>query len=113
MKKTNENLSKLIKELKEHAGRENSGFWKRVVKELSKSTRRRRKVNLYKINKVTKAGETVIVPGDVLGTGDLDHDVTIVAFRFSEVASNKVKNKMTIKELFDKNPKGKDVRILG
>ena len=111
--KTNKNLAELIRKIKEHAGRENSGFWKRIVKELEKSTRRKRKVNVSKISKVTKAGETVIVPGDVLGSGSLDHDVTVVAFRFSESAASKIKNKMNILELLEKNPKGKDVRILG
>ncbi|MCD4760097.1 50S ribosomal protein L18e [archaeon] len=111
--KTNKNLVNLIKEIKEHAGRGNSGFWKRVVKELENSTRRKRKVNVSKINKVTKANEVVLVPGDVLGTGDLDHEVSVAALRFSESASEKIKNKLTIKELFEKNPKGKDVRILG
>jgi large subunit ribosomal protein L18e len=111
--KTNKNLAELIRKVKEYAGRENSGFWRRIAKELEKSTRRQRKVNVSKINKVTKAGETVIVPGNVLGNGRLDHEVTVVAFRFSESASEKVKNKMSILELLEKNPKAKDVRILG
>jgi ribosomal protein L18E len=36
--KTHEKLSNLIKEIKEHVGKENSGFWKRIAKELSKPT---------------------------------------------------------------------------
>lgn len=103
----------MIQDLKEYAGRESSAFWKRIVKDLEKSTRNRRKVNIEKINASSKEGETVIVPGKVLGEGSLDHKVTVVAFQFSESASEKLKDKMTIRELFEKNPKIKDARILG
>ena len=111
--KTNKNLTELIRKIKEHAGRENSAFWKKIAKELEKPTRMRRKVNIKKINEYSKDKEIVLVPGTVLGEGELDHDVTVVAFRFSESASEKIKNKMSILELLEKNPKGKDVRILG
>lgn len=112
MKKTNEKLSNLIREIKAHAGRENSGFWKRIAKELEKPTRSMRRVNISKINQYSKTGETVVVPGVVLGSGELDHDVTVVAFKFSDGATSKVKNKMSIKELLEKDPKGKIGRIL-
>ena len=68
---------------------------------------------LNKINENTNDGETVIVPGKILGIGNLDHTVTVVALNFSESASEKLKDKMTIRELFEKNPKIKDARILG
>lgn len=110
---TNKHLVSLIQDLKEYAGKEDSAFWKRIVKDLEKPSRNRRKVNITKINDCTKDGETVIVPGKILGEGDLDHKVTVVAFQFSESASEKLKDKLTIKELFEKNPKVKDARILG
>jgi len=110
---TNKILVSLIQDLKEYAGKENSAFWKRIVKDLEKPSRNRRKVNLNKINENTNDGETVIVPGKILGIGNLDHTVTVVALNFSESASEKLKDKMTIRELFEKNPKIKDARILG
>jgi len=102
----------LIEEIKVYAGKENSKFWKKVVKELEAPTRSRRNVSLDKLNKITKEGETVLVLADVLGSGILTHDLTVAAIRFSAKADEKVKNKMTIKELFKKNPKAKDVRII-
>jgi large subunit ribosomal protein L18e len=111
--KTDKHLVNLIQEIKEHAAKEDSGFWKRIAKELSNSTRRRRSVNIAKINQYTKEGEMVVVPGKVLGVGELDHNVTIAALEFSESALVKIKNNMTIGELLKKSPKGKDVRILG
>jgi large subunit ribosomal protein L18e len=111
--KTDKNLVNLIKEIKEHAAKEDSGFWRRIAKELSNATRRRRTVNVAKINQYTKDGEMVVVPGKVLGVGELDHNVSVAALQFSESALDKIKNNMTIAELLKKSPKGKDVRILG
>jgi large subunit ribosomal protein L18e len=74
-------------------------------------------VNLYKLNKYTKENETIIVPGKLLGTGEVDHKVTVAALSFSESAKEKLeKNKSTvysIHELMKNNPKGKNVRIIG
>ena len=115
--KTDKNLVNLIKEIKEHAAKENSGFWKRIAKELSNSTRRRRSVNIAKINQYTKEGEMVIVPGKVLGSGILDHKLTIYAYQFSEGAIEKI-NKTGAKaafinEVIKESPKGKKIRIMG
>jgi large subunit ribosomal protein L18e len=92
-------------------------IWKRIAKDLEKPTRQRRIVNLYKINKNTKDSEAVIVPGKVLGTGELDHKVLVVAWDFSDGAKEKITKAkgacMTIPEMLEKNPKGKDLRIMG
>jgi large subunit ribosomal protein L18e len=110
---TNPNVKNLIQEIKDASAKGTSGFWKRITKELEKPRRNRREVNVQRINDNTKKGEVVIVPGKVLGNGDLDHDVTVVALQFSEKACDKIKNRLTIGELLKSNPTGKDVRILG
>jgi len=115
MKKTNKSnpeLSKLITDLKILAIKEKSKFWNRIAKELSRPTRSQRKINLFRLNKVTKPKEDIIVPGKVLGTGNLNHDLTITAYNFSESANEKLKNKLTIRELMKKNPKGSRIRII-
>ena len=110
---TNPNVGNLIQEIKESSAKEKSGFWRRIAKELERPGRNRREVNIHRINNNTKDGETIIVPGKVLGNGELDHEVTVAALQFSETAGEKIKNKITIKELLKSNPKGKDVRIIG
>lgn len=113
---TSPELKGLIQELKKKASEHEAKIWKRVAEDLEKSTRSRRIVNLYKINKYTEKDETVIVPGKVLATGDLNHPVTIAAFAFSAEALNKI-NKVgkaiPINNLIKENPKGKKIRILG
>ena len=110
---TNPNLRKLIQDLRILAYKEKTNIWKTITNELEKPTRKRRSVNLSKINRHSKDNETILVPGKVLGTGTVTKNITIAAFQFSESAKNKLKNCMNIQELIKKNPKGKNIRILG
>jgi large subunit ribosomal protein L18e len=114
---TNPHLSGLIVEMKKKAIVDKSMFWKRIAKDLEMPTRNRRVVNLSRINRFTKDNEMVIVPGKVLGSGDLDHKVTIIAFAFSEGAVEKIRKQncevMSISQLMQKNPKTSGIRILG
>ena len=107
----------LILELRKTSAENNARFWKRIAKELSKSGRNRRTVNLSKIDRCSKDGETVIVPGKVLSMGTVSKRITIVAHAFSAVALAKIKESgskfLFINELVKKNPKGENVRIIG
>ena len=111
--KTNQVLLDLVVELKKTATKNKVKIWKAVADELLKPTRRMREVNIDKINRVTKDKDTIVVPGKVLGTGDLDHNVTVAAFNFSQSAKTKLGNILSIEELLKKNPKGTGVRIIG
>jgi large subunit ribosomal protein L18e len=112
----NNGLRTLIQELKLAAAKEQAPIWKRIAQDLERPTRERRAVNLSRINRFTKENETVIVPGKVLSVGELDHKVTIAAFRFSKVAKDKINKAgaaLTIKELLQKHPPAKDLKIIG
>jgi len=110
---TNPHLKELIRELKTLSIKEKVNIWKAIAKELEKPARKRRKVNLYKINKFTKENETAIIPGKVLSLGHLDKKITVAAFQFSEAAKKKIHSTISINELMHKNPKGKNIRIIG
>ncbi len=83
-------LLRLIMELKKRSREQNANIWRRVANDLEKSTRQRRIVNLSSISRYTKANEIVVVPGKVLGAGDLQHKITISAFQFSNGAKEKI-----------------------
>ncbi|MEM0154426.1 MAG: 50S ribosomal protein L18e [Methanothrix sp.] len=74
--------------------------------------RKRVSVNLYKIDKCTKEGDNVIVPGKVLSVGALSHKVNIAALEFSDTALERINetgsSTSTIKEMVNK----KNVRII-
>ena len=114
---TNENLQQLIAELKKESATIKNGLWNRIAEDLSKSTRQRRIVNLSKLSRYTKTNETIIVPGKVLGAGNIRHSINVAAWSFSQSAKQeieKAKGKcMTIQELIKQNPKGQNVRIIG
>ncbi|MBN1544743.1 50S ribosomal protein L18e [Candidatus Woesearchaeota archaeon] len=114
---TNPHLRSLVAELKKKAIEDSSAFWKRLASDLERPTRNRRAVNLSRINRFTKDNETVVVPGKVLGSGVLDHKVTVVAFAFSEGAVEKLRKQncaaLLISDLMQKNLKPSDIRIIG
>jgi len=98
-------LKKLAKE---------SRFWRAILKE---ANRPRRVVNVYKLNRYTKSGEVVFIPGKLLGFGNIDHPVTVSAFAFSKSAYEKViragGNVLSIEDFMKLYPKGRGVKIIG
>ena len=112
---TNYQLQEIIAQLASRA-RENN-LWKRVLKDLQKPSRKRSTVNVYKIDKFAREGEIILVPGKVLSLGTLNKKVEVAAVNFSDDARRKIEeakgSTISIKELFEKNPEGKKVRILG
>lgn len=62
-------------------------LWKRVHQLLNVPARKRASVNLYKINKYSREGDNVVVPGKVLSVGSMDHKVNIAALEYSKKAT--------------------------
>ncbi|UCE36212.1 MAG: 50S ribosomal protein L18e [Thermoplasmata archaeon] len=116
-KKTNELLIKLILDLKKKAHENKAPIWKDIACRLEKPQRNWAEVNVRKLASYTKKGDTVIVPGKLLGGGDLKVPITVAAFSFSESAKKKIKKSgglsISISELVKRNPKGKGIRIIG
>ena len=107
-------LKNTIDLLRLQAAKEKVKIWRRIADDLSFSTRRRREVNLSRINKYAGSKETIIVPGKVLGTGNIEKEIKVAAWQFSKAARDKLgKNALSLQELLKSNPKGKDCRILG
>ncbi|MBI2650256.1 50S ribosomal protein L18e [Candidatus Woesearchaeota archaeon] len=110
-------LLRLIMELKKKSSEQNANIWKRVADDLEKPTRQRRIVNLSSISRYTKENETIVVPGKVLGAGNLEHKLTISAFQFSGGAKEKIEKAgakiVPLLELSKENPNGKGIRIIG
>jgi len=111
---TNTEIKDLISETRKLSSK--AKIWKVVLKELGRSARQRRSVNIYKINKYVRDGEIGLVPGKVLSEGELNKKITVAGLSFSEEARgkiNKIGKAISIKQLIKENPKGKRVRIIG
>ncbi|NJE12638.1 50S ribosomal protein L18e [Thermococcus sp. LS2] len=113
---TDINLRRLIRYLRKKSNEEGVKIWKDIAWRLERPRRQRAEVNISKINRYTKDGDMVVVPGSVLGAGNLDHKVIVAAWKFSEKAREKIikagGEAITIEELIERNPKGSGVIIM-
>lgn len=113
---TNPLLKSLIKELKEKSHQMGSPFLKDISEKLNKPRRQRIEVNLVHIDRHTEKNDTVIVPGVVLGYGELSKPLTISAWKFSKSAMEKILNSkgkvLSIEQLVKDNPRGTNVKIM-
>lgn len=116
-KPTNPIKLALIAELKKIAYQNKVPLWKRVAQDLELPTRKYREVNLTRINQVTEEGETIVIPGKVLGNGNLDHKVTIAAYSFSKGALERINEidakAVLLHDFIKQDIKGKRVKLIG
>jgi len=116
-KTTNPELVELIRFLKKQSRENKTDIWRDIAERLAKPKRKRVAVNISRLNRYTQKNEMVVVPGKVLGAGEIGHPVTVAAFAFSENAKEKIKARrgkcLSFFDLIKKNPKGSKVRIIG
>jgi len=110
------NNSVLVETLRA-AKKTGSDFWLEVAGVLSMPRRTKIAVNLNEIEKMTKEGDSIVVPGKVLSQGELSKKVAIVAFAFSDKTREKLlKTKsqaITMLEEIKKNPEAKGLKVFG
>ncbi len=113
---TNPLLRKLIEELRTRGYNEKIPFLIKLAEELSRQRRRKVEVNVAKLQRICKEGETVVIPGKLLGYGVLTKPLNVAAWKFSKQAEEKVKaaggKVLTIEEVIAQNPRGSGVRII-
>lgn len=92
-------------------------IWRALQEELSGPRANRREVNVGKLAELTKSGEVLVVPGKILGTGNLGHKLTVCAYSVSEGAAKKIVSAggkvISFEDLAKKHPDGRGVRIIG
>jgi len=114
---TDVQVRKLMRFLRKASRTYNVEIWRDIAERLNAPRRRRVEVNVSRIQRYTKAGDIVVVPGKVLGAGSIDHPVTVAALSFSQKAVEKIRSAggecISIAELVVKVPRGSNVKILG
>ena len=110
LRKLNPELVETIRTAKKHKN------WQEIASILSGPRRIKIAINLDKINKDSKVGDIIVVPGKVLSMGEVDKKIKVVALGFSEKAKEKLKKAgcqtLTILEEIKKNPKGEGIKVL-
>ena len=108
---------KLGRDLERHSKKTKQKIWEDASQALLSTRKNRRSVNIAQISKNSKAGSKVIVPGKVLGTGSIDHQVTVAAYSFSQSAKTKISGSggkcLSISEFMNAAKDAKGVLLLG
>jgi large subunit ribosomal protein L18e len=112
-KTTNKVLFDTINDLRKLSAKTEINAWKAVAAKLAGPASQRSNLNLSKIEKDAKSGETIIIAGKVLGDGIFTKKLTIVAVGASESAKEKITKAgstfVELKEYISKSPKGEPV----
>jgi large subunit ribosomal protein L18e len=94
---------------------QDAAVWSSVAENLGKVNRRRAEINLSDIERIAEEGDTVVVPGKVLGSGYLNKEVTVAAFKASNSAKDQINDGgefMFIQDLVEENPEGENVQVI-
>ena len=109
-RKSNPSLVETITEAKKHDA------WNKIAENLAKSRRKKISKNLFEIDKATKEGDTIVIPGKVLSVGFLNKKIRICALNYSSSAMKKIKeNKSEVISILNeikKNPKAEGIKVL-
>lgn len=114
--KTNPVLQDTIRACEEAGRRHDAAVWSRVADELQRGNRQQREVTVSHITRTVEDGETVVVPGKVVGRGTVEPSVTVAAFGFTDSARDAIEangEAVWIDELVEENPEGEGLRLLG
>jgi large subunit ribosomal protein L18e len=116
-KKTDPNLVALIDALKRASREKDAAIWRDIAQRLEKPSRNWAEVNLSKLERYAKEGEIIVVPGKVLGAGNISKKLTVAAFKFTTSAGEAILaaggRQLTIPELIGESPSGMNVRLMG
>ena len=92
-------------------------MWRDVALRLEKSRSNWAEPNLSRLSRYAAEEDVVLVPGKLLGSGDVSGKPSVAAYSVSTGARSKIEaaggRVLTIRELMDENPGGKGVKILG
>jgi large subunit ribosomal protein L18e len=116
-RKSNPVLVELIGALK-NAGRTNEApLWRDIASRLEGPSRNWAQVNVSKLDAHARSGENVVIPGKLLGDGEVFKPYTVIAFSASAQAKAKVAKAggkvLSFPEGVKAFPKGQNCRILG
>ena len=114
---TNQVVLQMVKELKSASKKNKAPIWSRLAELALKPSSARRTINLGQIDRFTKDSDVVVVPGKVLGTGNISHKIMLCSFSISNSGAQKVLQSggkiLSFTELIKNHPTGKGVTIIG
>ena len=117
MNKTNPNLVGLIKRLKDASRTNEAPVWRDIAVRLEGPQSNWAEVNVGKLHRYADENDVIVIPGKLLGAGELAKKVTVASYRSSGQAKDKIEKaggtSMSLEELLVKYPKGSKIKIMG
>ncbi len=114
---TNPYTQELIQECRKVASQKNINLFRRVADELERATRKKRHINISKINRYSNDEGVVVALGKVLGSGELNKKITVYAFSYSETAKQKITKSgskaLAIRQLIKDYKPGLKIKLIG
>ena len=114
---TNQVVIQMAKELKVASKKNKAPIWLKLAEMALKPSKTKRVVNLGQIDRHVSDNDIVIVPGKVLGTGNISHKITLCSFSISTTGAKKVLQSggkiIGVSQMIKNNPTGKGVKIIG
>ncbi len=116
-RKSNSELVKTVTELKKASRENDAPLWRSVAHRLEGASRNWPSVNISKLEYNVNKNSKVLIPGKLLGSGNISKKMTVSAYSFSETAKSKVEAAggkcVSYNDLIKSNPKGTDVVVIG
>ncbi|MEM4598339.1 MAG: 50S ribosomal protein L18e [Candidatus Diapherotrites archaeon] len=112
------NTKELVGALRKKAIADKQKIWKKIADSIEAPSRIMPVVNLAKLENLGKKynGMTFVVPGKVLGDGDLQTPIKVIAFSISKTAKQKILDSggsfQYLVEIIDKKIDGKELIIV-
>ncbi|WP_101477283.1 50S ribosomal protein L18e [Candidatus Nitrosotalea bavarica] len=114
---TNQVVIQMVKTLRGASKKNNAPIWEKLAELALKPTRAKRTLNLGQIDKFASDNDVIIVPGKVLGTGNLSHKISLCSFSISATGAKKIIESggkiLDISQIIKNHPTGKGVKIIG
>ena len=114
---TNQIVLQMAREFKSASKKNKAPIWSRLADLAQKPSSVRRTVNVGQIDKLTKDNDVIVVPGKVLGTGNISHKIILCSFSISNSGAQKVLRSggkiLSHTDLIKTHPTGKGVTIIG
>ena len=116
-RKSNAELVQAITSLKKAARDNDAPIWKSIAKRLEGPSRNWPTVNISKLEYNCQKNSRIVVPGKLMGSGNLTKKVTVSAYSFTKSATEKIEKAggkcVHYSDFIKSNPKGKDVMVIG
>ena len=114
---TGQIILQMAKQLRGASKKNNAPIWLKLAELALKPSRSRRVINLGQLDKFVNDNDVVVVPGKVLGTGNISHKITLCSFSISTTGAKKVTQSggklVDFTHLIKNHPTGKGVKIIG